>query len=326
MSAPGPPLGQRRVAVVHVGGDVVEQERARERAGSERLDPVDGDLAARDAAEDLAQRRQVEDVREDLAVRLDEDREAAVARGDGEQVRGPLALLPERRPRPGPAARQEQGPGGVLAEPRREQRAARDLADDELLELVGLREQQRLDRLERHLDVGQPDRDPVVGPDRLDLGPELLADPRLERERPRGVDAAAERRQQHEPPVAELVAEALDDDPPVGRQGADDLALVLEVGDEVLGRELVEVVVRLEPVEAPPAGPAGPGRGRPRPRGRTPRAPGRARSAGRPRRRARTAACPARPGAGDTVTRSWPISSIRQLLAPSVITSPARLS
>ena len=57
------------------------------------------------------------------------------------------------------------------------------------------------------------------------------------------MDAAAERRQQHEPPVAELVAEPLDDDPPVGRQGADDLALVLEIGDEVLGRELVEVVV-----------------------------------------------------------------------------------
>ena len=170
---PGPPLGERGVAVVHVGGDVVEQERAREWAGPQRLDAVDGDLAARHAAEHLAQRRQVEDVREDLAVRLDEDREAAVARGDREQVGGSLALLPERRPRPGPATRQEQRAGGVLPEARREQGAAGDLADDELLELVGLREQQRLDRLERHLDVGQPDRDAVVGPDRLDLGPEL---------------------------------------------------------------------------------------------------------------------------------------------------------
>ena len=63
------------------------------------------------------------------------------------------------------------------------------------------------------------------------------------------MDAAAERRQQHEPPVAELVPEALDDDPPVGRQGSDDFTLVLEVGDEVLGGELVEVVVGLESVE-----------------------------------------------------------------------------
>ena len=35
---------------------------------------------------------------------------------------------------------------------------------------------------------------------------------------------------------------------------------------------------------------------------------------------------PGTPGAGLTVTRSCPMSSIRQLLAPSVMTSPARLS
>ena len=42
----GPALGQRRVALVHVGGDVVEQERARERRRACRLDGVDGDVAA----------------------------------------------------------------------------------------------------------------------------------------------------------------------------------------------------------------------------------------------------------------------------------------
>ena len=61
-----------------------------------------------------------------------------------------------------------------------------------------------------------PSSDQIVWTSRA----EPLAEARLERERPRGVDAAAERRQQHEPPVAELVAEALDDDPPVGRQRA----------------------------------------------------------------------------------------------------------
>ena len=75
----GPPLGQRGVAVVHVGRDVVEQEAARERRRLRGLDAVDGDLAPRDAAQHLAQRRQVEHVGEALAVRLDEDREAPVA-------------------------------------------------------------------------------------------------------------------------------------------------------------------------------------------------------------------------------------------------------
>ena len=214
----GATLGDRRVAVVHVGGDVVEQQAARERRGADGLDAVDRDLAARDARQDLAQRRQVEHVRQALAIGLDEDRERAVARGDRQQVGRALALLPERRPRPGPAARQQQRPGRVLAEPAREQRRRRELADDEVLDLVRLREQQRLDVVERGVALGQPDRDAVVRPDGLDLEPEPLPDARLERQRPRRVHAAAERAQDAQPPVAELVAEALDDDPLVGRQ------------------------------------------------------------------------------------------------------------
>ncbi len=77
--------------------------------GSPRgLHRVDGDLAPGDAAEHVAEGGQVEDVRQAFAVRLDEDREAPVPAGDAEQVGGALALLPERRPRAGPAARQQQ--------------------------------------------------------------------------------------------------------------------------------------------------------------------------------------------------------------------------
>ena len=65
----------------------------------------------------------------------------------------------------------------------------------------------------------------------------------LDRQRQRRMDPSAERREDHEPPVAQLVAEALDDEPPIGRQRAGDLALLVEVGDEVRGRELVEVVL-----------------------------------------------------------------------------------
>ena len=106
-----PALRQRRVALVHVGGDVVEQERAREGRRPRGLDAVDGDLAPPDAVEDLAQGAEVEHVGEALAVRLDEDREAAVPRGHREQVRRPLALLPQRRPR----ARAAASAGGAPA-------------------------------------------------------------------------------------------------------------------------------------------------------------------------------------------------------------------
>ena len=63
------------------------------------------------------------------------------------------------------------------------------------------------------------------------------------------MDAAAERREQAQPPVAELVAEALHDHTLVGGQRAGRLAFVLEIGDEVACGELVEVVALAEPCE-----------------------------------------------------------------------------
>ncbi|HTY19855.1 MAG TPA: hypothetical protein VMH82_19240, partial [Myxococcota bacterium] len=92
----GPALGERSVAFVHVRGEVVEQERARERRGRDRLDLPDFDVAPRHALEDVAERRQIEQIREAFAVRLDDDREASVSARDREQPGRPLALLPER--------------------------------------------------------------------------------------------------------------------------------------------------------------------------------------------------------------------------------------
>ena len=243
----GPTLGERRVAVVHVGRDVVEQEAAGKRRRPGGLDRVDHDVAPRDAGQDLAQRRDVEHVREAFAVRLDQDREAAVARGDREQVGRPLALLPERRPNAGPPARQQEGSSRVLAESAGEERRARQPADDEILDVLGVGEQQVLDPVERCVALRQPDGDPVVRPDRLDLHAEALADPGLDRQRPWGVDPAAERREQAQPPVAQLVAEALHDDPPVGRERAGRRPLVVEIGEQVVGRPFVEIVALAEP-------------------------------------------------------------------------------
>ena len=288
-------LGERRVAVVHVRRDVVEQEAAREWARPRRLDAVDRDLAARDATQDVAQRVEVEDVRQALAVRLDEDREAAVPTGHGQQIGGTLALLPEGRPCPRPAPGEEQRPRRVLAEPAGEQRRVRDLADDQVLDVLRGREQQVLDPVHAPLPFGKTDRDAVVGPDGLDLDAEAVGEPRLDRQRPRGVDSATERCQQRQAPVAELVAEPLDHDPLVGRERAGRFALVLEIREQVLGGAVVEIVVVLESLRG--GGPTLGRRDRGRLRSRRRRRPARdpARSGDRRRRPSRTGACRARP-------------------------------
>ncbi|HEY6149070.1 MAG TPA: hypothetical protein VIW19_01005, partial [Gaiellaceae bacterium] len=63
------------------------------------------------------------------------------------------------------------------------------------------------------------------------------------------MDAAAERRQHAEAPVADLVAEALDDDGSVRRNGARRRLLLTEKGEQVLGRAFVERVLGLEPLD-----------------------------------------------------------------------------
>ena len=52
-------------------------------------------------------RREIEDVADALAIGLEKDRERGEARGDGEQIGGAFALLPERSALTGAAAREE---------------------------------------------------------------------------------------------------------------------------------------------------------------------------------------------------------------------------
>ena len=88
--------------------------------------------------------------------------------------------------------------------------------------------------------------------------------PGLGRERPRRVHARAERREHADPPVAELVAKALDDDLPVVRYDAGHLALLVEIRTKVADGELVErallgqagVVPRVDIAEEGADGPA----------------------------------------------------------------------
>ena len=53
----GSPFRQRRIALVHVGGQIVEEERAGEGRSRDRLHFTDFDLASGHSAEDVAQGR-----------------------------------------------------------------------------------------------------------------------------------------------------------------------------------------------------------------------------------------------------------------------------
>ena len=280
----GAPLGVGRVALVHVGGDVVEQQRRGERRGALGLDLDERQLAGVQPAQQRLEPGQVEHVAQALAVGLQHDRELAVALGDLEQRLRLEPLLPERRALARPGARQQQRPGGVLAEARAEQGRAGQLAHDQLLQLVGLDQHQLGGG--RLVGVGQVDDDAVVRPDRVGLEPELVADARRQRQRPGGMQTAAVGRQHAQAPVADLVAEALDHDRAVARHDARRVALLAQEGGQVARGALVEVVL---------AAPARPGRGR-RPRARRRRSPRPAPSAGPRRRPSRTAGRRERPG------------------------------
>src|SRR5262249_61457814 len=84
------------------------------------------------------------------------------------------------------------------------------------------------------------DPEAVGGDHRRHRDPEPLAEPRLDGARPRRVDARAEERVHADAPVADGVAEALDDERAVVRDRARRLALLDEVADEVPRRPLVE--------------------------------------------------------------------------------------
>ena len=152
----GPPLGVGRVALVHVGGDVVEEQRGGERRRGLRLDLHQGDLAGVQVAQQLDQRGQVEHVAQALAIGLEDHREAGEVLGDLEQALRLEALLPQRRALARVGARDQQAARGVLAEAGAEQRRAAELADDQVLDLVGL--QHHEGRVGRLVGVGQVDR------------------------------------------------------------------------------------------------------------------------------------------------------------------------
>ena len=235
----GAPLGDGGVALVHERRDVAEQQRLRERRGAWGVHVDEANSPIGDPAMEVHQRRHVVEVLQDLADGLQDDRERRVASGDREQLRGTLALLPQRRPSTGVAARQQQRSRGALPEPGREQRGATDLGGDDLLDLVGLeRDQLRARRV--LVGLGDAQHDAVVGGHRLGIHPVALAQPRPDRQRPGRVHRRAVGGVHDEPPVAELVAEALDHELLVVGDGLGGLLLLRDQRDQVGRGPLVE--------------------------------------------------------------------------------------
>ena len=91
--------------------------------------------------------------------------------------------------------------------------------------------------------LGEPQDDAVVAPHRLDRQVVAIGQPPLDRHRPRRVHRRAERAEHADPPVADLVAEALDDDGAVVGHDAGGLGLLVEVLQQVRRGERVERVV-----------------------------------------------------------------------------------
>ena len=90
---------------------------------------------------------------------------------------------------------------------------AAELADDERLDFIRRRDHQR--RIGRFFRFRESHDEPVVRPHRFDVESRFGARALDGRHGPRGMNAAAKRRQDADAPVAQLVAAALDQDRPI---------------------------------------------------------------------------------------------------------------
>ena len=261
----GATLGQRGVAVVEELRRVAEQQGLRERRRLGRRDLDDADPSGHHVPHEGGQRLGVEVVLEALADRLEQDREVGVLGRHGQQLRGPLALLPQRLTPVRPTSGEQQGAARGLAEPGAEHGRRAELRLDRVEHLVGIdHEVRQVDPRTGGLRPGvvdqrpvagvehvrQPQDDPVVGVHGRGVHAVPLAQPRADDDRPRRVHARAVGGVQDHPPVAELVPEPLDHQDGVRRQLTGRLALLAQVGEQVVGRP------------ARPARPPRPARGR----------------------------------------------------------------
>ena len=235
-----PTLGQRRVTVIHEVGDVAEGQRRRERRRMRHVEAHHPHLASPDLVEQSHQRRHVEGITKALAVGLEHDWEAGIARRHLEKIGTALTLTPQRCARARPTPGQQERTRRVLPEPGGEQRGVAELVHEQLVEFVGV--DHAVVGRRRLVGLGEADHDAVVAPDRPCLHTEPITNARLDGHRPWRVHLGAERRKEAELPVTELVAESLHHDLTVrGQVPSRCLSFLSNVGAHISCGERVEV-------------------------------------------------------------------------------------
>ena len=301
-----PTLGQRHVVVVvQEGPDPGEQDGRGEGRGAARICGPHPDLARLDVAQDARQPREVEYVPQTLTEGLENDRELGVVGRPRRADRRPGGAGPKGAlRRPG----MRRGSSRARAAFSRKRRANIEVP----LSSATTRSSISSPRGKKNVDIrgtigfGQAKRDPVVGPQGVDLESELVTQPAVDRHRPRGVNPHAVGREQHDPPVSDLVHETLDHDGS-GRSGSprwpradparrrrDSWRPARRVRGASVRRSIAgsSSVSASSRASVPTERPNSTVRPRPSPRQKGIR--------------------PGSPGAGTTRTRSWVISVIRQ--------------
>ncbi len=233
-------LGERRVSLIHERGDVAEQQRSGERRCLLGLHLDQPDAACFDLPGDADERRQVVHILQNLAHRLENDREARILARDIQQLGRTLALLPQRRSGSRVVARQQKSPRGALAETGREQRRPTDLLGHDVTEFRRV-EEEEVEPWRFALGVGDAQDDTVVARHRPTIDAEAVTNSRADRERPRCVHLHAVWGVEHDAPVAQPVTEPLDHQGLVGGDVTGRCPLLLDEGHEVLDRALVEI-------------------------------------------------------------------------------------
>ena len=215
----GPALGVGQILLVDQGARVPEQQRVGEGRWLTGDGLDDAHPAGGETLHEVGERGQVVVLLEALARRLHADGEVPELAGGLEQLSGFDPLQPQRRAAPRAGGGHEQGAGGALAEPGREQRRRLDPAAHQGGDLRGVEGDEPGPR-EVALNRRDLQDDTVVGHDDLRAHPQHLVHPLPDRHRPGLVDAPTQRAVDDDPPAAGLVLIALQDQGLIGRQGA----------------------------------------------------------------------------------------------------------